>query len=53
MNTHLKAVKLAVKGRPPLALDHLSVRGSTVRYFILPDRCLLAGGGWGEGHSTS
>ena len=37
MNTHLKKVKLVAKGRPSQALDQLSVRGSTVRYFILPD----------------
>ncbi|CAI5986856.1 unnamed protein product, partial [Closterium sp. NIES-65] len=37
MNTHLKTVKLTVKGKNPVALDHLSVRGHTIRYFILPD----------------
>ena len=37
MNTHLKTVKLTVKGKNPIALDHLSVRGHTIRYFILPD----------------
>lgn len=37
MNTHLKAVKLTAKGRNPVSLDHLSVRGSTIRYYILPD----------------
>ncbi|KAI8865956.1 Sm-like ribonucleoprotein, partial [Ramicandelaber brevisporus] len=37
MNTHLKSVKMSVKGRDPLQLDRLSVRGSTIRYIILPD----------------
>lgn len=37
MNTHLKAVKLTAKGRNPVSLDHLSVRGNMIRYYILPD----------------
>jgi small nuclear ribonucleoprotein D1 len=37
MNTHLKAVKLQLKGQNPLSLDHLSVRGNNIRYYILPD----------------
>ncbi|KAL6763911.1 hypothetical protein V8C86DRAFT_2484055 [Haematococcus lacustris] len=37
MNTHLKAVKLTAKGKNPISLDHLSVRGNTIRYYILPD----------------
>lgn len=37
MNTHLKAVKLMPKGRSPVNVDHMSVRGSTIRYYILPD----------------
>lgn len=37
MNTHLKTVKLTVKGKNPVALDHLSVRGNNIRYYILPD----------------
>jgi hypothetical protein len=37
MNTHLKAVKLTAKGRNPITLDHLSVRGNNIRYYILPD----------------
>lgn len=37
MNTHLKAVKLIAKGKNPVSLDHLSVRGNTIRYYILPD----------------
>ncbi|KAJ1963745.1 Sm snRNP core protein Smd1 [Dispira parvispora] len=37
MNTHLKAVKLTVKNKDPMNLETLSVRGSTIRYFILPD----------------
>ena len=37
MNTHLKAVKMTVKGREPTTFASLSIRGNTVRYFILPD----------------
>jgi small nuclear ribonucleoprotein (snRNP)-like protein len=37
MNTHMKAVKVTVKGRNPVSMDTLSIRGSNVRYFILPD----------------
>lgn len=37
MNTHLKTVKLTLKGKNPVTVDHLSVRGSNIRYYILPD----------------
>eukprot|EP00993_Chasmostoma_nieuportense_P006518 NODE_7155_length_461_cov_16.580838_g6989_i0.p1 GENE.NODE_7155_length_461_cov_16.580838_g6989_i0~~NODE_7155_length_461_cov_16.580838_g6989_i0.p1 ORF type:complete len:116 (+),score=28.96 NODE_7155_length_461_cov_16.580838_g6989_i0:66-413(+) len=37
MNTHLKTVKVTLKGQNPVAMDHLSVRGNNLRYFILPD----------------
>lgn len=37
MNTHLKSVKLTLKGKVPVALDHLSIRGNNIRYYILPD----------------
>jgi small nuclear ribonucleoprotein D1 len=37
MNTALRTVKMTIKGREPVALDALNVRGSTIRYFILPD----------------
>ena len=37
MNTHLKVVKMTVRGRNPVILDTLSVRGSTIRDIILPD----------------
>ncbi|WMV36245.1 hypothetical protein MTR67_029630 [Solanum verrucosum] len=37
MNTHLKAVKITLKGKNPVTLDHLSVRGNNIRYYILPD----------------
>lgn len=37
MNTHLKSVKLVLKGKNPVPLDHMSVRGSNIRYYILPD----------------
>lgn len=41
MNTHLKAVKLTVKGRETLALDHLTIRGNNIRYFLLPESLQL------------
>ena len=37
MNTHLKAVKLTVKGRDAVNMDHLTIRGNNIRYFILPE----------------
>ncbi|CDR88388.1 probable small nuclear ribonucleoprotein SNRPD1 (C-terminal fragment), partial [Sporisorium scitamineum] len=37
MNTHLKTVKMTVRGRPAVTLDTLSIRGNTIRYWILPD----------------
>lgn len=37
MNIHLKGVKMHVRGRNPVSLQALSVRGSTVRYVLLPD----------------
>ena len=37
MNTHLKAVKMTVKGRNSVTLDTLCVRGNNIRCYILPD----------------
>lgn len=37
MNTHLKAVKMTLRGKEPVSLDSLSVRGAMIRYYILPD----------------
>ncbi|KAG8532745.1 mRNA splicing protein smd1 [Bacidia gigantensis] len=37
MNTNLRAVKMTPKGRDPIALDTINIRGSTIRYYILPD----------------
>jgi small nuclear ribonucleoprotein D1 len=37
MNTALRTVKMTIKGRDTLSLDTINVRGSTIRYFILPD----------------
>lgn len=37
MNTHLKSVKMTLKGREPISLDTLSLRGNNIRYFILPE----------------
>lgn len=37
MNTHLKTVKMTVRGSEPQQLDTLSIRGNNIRYVILPD----------------
>ena len=37
MNTHLKAVKMTLKGKEPVQLETLSIRGNNIRYFILPE----------------
>jgi len=37
MNTALRTVKMTPKGREPINLDTINVRGSTIRYYILPD----------------
>lgn len=37
MNTHLRNVKVTVRGRNPMQLENLSVRGAQIRYYILPD----------------
>ncbi len=37
MNCHLTKVKMTMKGKNPESLDSLSVRGSTIRYILLPD----------------
>ena len=42
MNTHLKTVKMTVRGRNPVNLDFLTIRGNNVRYFILPETLNLA-----------
>ena len=41
MNTHLKSVKMTIKGRDPISLDTLSLRGNNIRYFILPENLPL------------
>lgn len=37
MNTALRNVKMTPKGQDPISLDTMNIRGSTIRYFILPD----------------
>ncbi|KAH9909165.1 like-Sm domain-containing protein [Xylariomycetidae sp. FL2044] len=37
MNTALRTVKMTSKGQDPISLDTMNIRGSTIRYFILPD----------------
>ncbi|KAL0478669.1 small nuclear ribonucleoprotein D1n [Acrasis kona] len=41
MNTHLKTVKMTLKGKKPVTLEHMSVRGNNIRYVILPDTANL------------
>lgn len=41
MNTALRAVKMTPRGRDPLSLDTINIRGSTIRYYILPDSLQL------------
>ena len=42
MNTHLKTVKMTLKGKNPVDLESLSIRGNNIRYYILPDNLNLA-----------
>ncbi|KAK2047086.1 hypothetical protein LZ31DRAFT_551626 [Colletotrichum somersetense] len=37
MNTALRTVKMTPKGQDAVSLDTMNIRGSTIRYFILPD----------------
>lgn len=37
MNTHMKNCKITLKGGNPTTIDSISIRGSTIRYYILPD----------------
>jgi hypothetical protein len=37
MNTTLANVKLTIKGKNPLSLDHLTIRGNNIRYYLLPE----------------
>ena len=37
MNTHMKNVKMTIKGKNTVSLDHLTVRGNNIRYYILPE----------------
>ncbi|KAK5173017.1 Sm snRNP core protein Smd1 [Saxophila tyrrhenica] len=37
MNTSLRTAKMTPKGGSQIALDHINIRGSEIRYFILPD----------------
>ncbi len=41
MNTHLKTVKMTVKGKNPISMEFLSVRGNTIRFYVLPDNINL------------
>lgn len=43
MNIHMKTVKVTLKGKNPVPMDHLTIRGSTIRYVLLPVcRCITS-----------
>jgi small nuclear ribonucleoprotein D1 len=37
MNTHLKNVKMTLKGKNPVSLENFSIRGNNIRYYVLPE----------------
>ena len=37
MNTHIKTVKMTAKGKNPVSLEHLTIRGNNIRYYLLPE----------------
>lgn len=37
MNTSLRTAKMTPKGGSQISLDQINIRGSEIRYFILPD----------------
>ncbi|KAK3394020.1 small nuclear ribonucleoprotein Sm D1 [Podospora didyma] len=37
MNTALRTVKMTARGQDAISLETMNIRGSTIRYFILPD----------------
>merc|ERR1719265_568205 len=37
MNTHLKALKILSKNSELIKADHMTIRGSHIRYVIIPD----------------
>ena len=41
MNTFLQNVKMTIKDKNPINLDQLTVRGSSIRYVILPETLQL------------
>ena len=41
MNTFLQNVKLTVKGKNPIGMEQFTIRGSNIRYFILPETLLI------------
>ena len=41
MNIHMRNVKVTLKGKNPVPMDHLTIRGSTIRYVIIPEHLPL------------
>ncbi|KAI2614491.1 like-Sm domain-containing protein [Hypoxylon fragiforme] len=37
MNTALRTVKMTPRGQDAISLDTMNIRGSTIRYIVLPD----------------
>ena len=46
MNTHLKTVKLLVKGKPAQSLESMSIRGSNIRYAWQPNSLVKLSTAW-------
>lgn len=41
MNTVLNDVKMTIKGEEPVTVDTITLRGNTIRYFVLPESLQL------------
>ena len=41
MNTHMRNVKVTIKGKNPVPMEFLTIRGNTLRYVLLPDHLNL------------
>lgn len=37
MNTTLRNVTMTIKGREPITLQYINIRGNNIRYYVLPD----------------
>ena len=46
MNVHMKNIKFTVKGKPPVSMDHLTIRGNNVRPLIRHNICTAEWWSW-------